>query len=412
MSPRPGSDKICVFEQSGSSRPKTFTLYKPDERSKTQAMKAKILLFIWSLCVVSFAQDADENWLTVKNNKDVELDIQVTELTEEEATFRVRNKTAPYTLPLDKFSKDSQAKIKRWFADRKARLKEEAERKSKPYNVEVLSETATSSAYQTRHFKITCDAKLAKAIVDSFAPQLEGAYSAVADLPLGITPTTTGDRFQFELIAEESQFRILAQSLSKKSVGIYRPDEKKLFASLARMGVIKRGDVYKTPAERTNRPLLHDASLLLLQDYFEQYPPWLLKGIADYVAAGTYAKKTLAFDNQTENLKSLIAKHHGISQDPVPVTHPKDLLKLPPSGWGLGSPRDVDQRTYSSALILHYFTDLAGDPSVLQKYSDALREGKNLETAMKELLGGKDLNTTANAMLAAWKKNGLVVKFD
>lgn len=366
-----------------------------------------------------FAQDTPEpepapeeevDWIDVENDKGIKLEIQIIEIKDERVLFRTKS-GKEYALPVTKFNPDSREIILLYAKDKAAEKEEEHEKATADWRVTARSESAQRSIYTTTHFEIGCDTQLSTNIVSRFTPHMEGAYQGVRSLPLAIVPKARDDLFKIRVLATDDDFRVVVRSrLPSKAVGIYDHSNRTLMLPLSRLNIKRRGDSFVVPESRANPPLVHESTLLVMQDQLESLPPWLVKGAAEYLAAARYEKNQLVFTGHNKNIANHIRTFYGVKDGLIPMLTVDDLLLLNYASWMRGDEATVDKQTYSSLLLFYFFADLDYRGKNLKAYSRAMQQHDRHDDAFKDLLNGRSVEQLTSQLKKALSARGLAVR--
>lgn len=312
------------------------------------------------------------------------------------------------TVSLDKFAEISQKDILGWQAESGGTQQTAG---SGDWNVETISESTEKSIYRTRHFEVNCDSLLSANIVAQFTPILEGTYYALRSLPLGsLRPEPAeGDRFSVGILEDERSFRVLAGRIPDSAVGSYNHSNKELLLPIARIGITKSNGAFSVRPVRRNPGLVHETTLLLLQKDIESLPPWLVKGVAEYLAAADYRDQKLVFQNHNKNIARHLQEVYKISPKAIPVTPFDRLVGLDYPTWTASSEKERQSFTVSSMLAIYFLTELDNQGRNLRSYTSALTSGKEAGDALAQALNGRSFDEFSADMQAALTRQGLTI---
>lgn len=235
------------------------------------------------------------------------------------------------------------------------------------------AQAGRSYIYNSDHFTMRSDVRLAPDLVREYAAVFESTHYALESLPLGLQPEKpSSGRFKVRFFRRHDDFQNAGGDL--EMAAIYLKQSKEILIPLASLGVKIVGEqVPLDPKSFNPTPLKHELTHQLMHNWLDLLPVWFAEGMAEYVSAVPFSDGEFDFTRIDQGIKAHLSSRFGLLPSPpessspgvytIHVLPPAQLMALDYKDWSRARGATAELNYRSAFLLIYYFIHLDGDGS-------------------------------------------------
>ncbi len=270
--------------------------------------------------------------------------------------------------------------------------------------------------YESANYRYTCDVRLAKSVVKSFAVMFEATHLFCRSLPLAIDGGDKTDGKHQILLFEKIEDYMKAGGLPQ-SAGVFIGGKGLVMVPLDSLGVRSVGSRYVLDRDKSSKTLPHELTHQLTPDaYFRTAAlGWFSEGLAEYVAVTPYRSGAFAVKNNYRDIIDYVTAYGDKNKGGRALGNEISLPSL--KTFMLQSYSTFLEQTQlnygGSLLITYYFLQMdgEGDGKRIKEFLKGLRKGKSREEALTVLLDGQTFEELQEKIAKAWSRKGIDLTF-
>lgn len=285
--------------------------------------------------------------------------------------------------------------------------------------VEENKETS-SFVYESTNYRFTCDVRLSKSVVGTFADMFEATRLYCRTLPLSITGGKKADG-KYDILLFETKDSYVEAGGPPSSAGVFLGGKGVVMVPLTSLGVRPVGSGYMRDRDKSDGTLIHEITHQLTPRnyYFAGARGWFSEGIAEYTTATPYRsgrfKVKTNFDDIVEYATAYGKKGtrgRALGEE-IRAPSLKEYMLMSYSDF-TSSRANFN---YGFGLILTtYFLhmDGEGDAARMKGFLKELRKMKwndPPDAALEKLLGGRTFDELEEDVAKAWRRKGVKIHF-
>lgn len=417
--------------------------------------KNPVLVWLGRVCLLCLIVSPVES-RTFTDVKGRKIEAEIVKVGDDVVELKMDNNGKTYEVPFKKLSAEDHTYIEEWQKNQKA-AKEESEevikkvrrsgrgntaalkkehdlkdnyeadwpdRINSGFDVEINSfkeeESTKKFIYHSPNYEFICDVRLSKNVIKKFAALFEATREYCRELPISTMKAhVPGEKFRHKILLFETKESYIKNGGPPKSAGVFmsRGGHGIIMVPLVSLGVKKVGSGYMFDYKGSNSTLPHEITHQLTDgEYFQPGARgWFSEGLAEYVATTPYRSGKYMVRTNLSAIKEYVTEYGKDGRggrnlgDEIQVADLKKYMLQPYSeftgranfNYGLG------------LLITYYYFhwDGEGDRANINAFLQALKEGKQGEEALKELLNGRSWEEMEKAISKAWRSRGVKIKF-
>ena len=180
--------------------------------------------------------------------------------------------------------------------------------------IEVVEEDAEKNRfiYTSMNYRFTCDVRLSKSVVSTFADMFESTYNYCRALPLAITGGQMTDG-KYDILLFETKESYIQAGGPPSSSGVFmsRGKSSVVMVPLTSLGVRKVGSGYMRDRDKSDGTLIHEITHQLTPNaYFSVGSRgWFSEGIAEYTTATPYRYGKFKVKNNFDDIEEYLTAY-------------------------------------------------------------------------------------------------------
>ena len=266
--------------------------------------------------------------------------------------------------------------------------------------------------YQTNSFRIVTFKRHDHTLMTDFTKCLESFPLALRNIPVPLYAPSKKQKGQLRIVGHNEDY--LAAGGAKNTAGYYDGAKNQTIINWTHFS----NDT--TPTRILQEPafdlIIHELTHLSMHNLIWKCQPWLIEGIAEYMAASHIGRGNFDFSRIDHAIRKRIEKHTKPGSISSTALGIRPLISLSSKAW-LKRTAEVDAwealKAYNGALLLsHYY--LNGGTERLNKTRQHFEALHTIQTNIQEkprLILEKDAKKIEISIAEYWKKRGLRIKF-
>lgn len=275
--------------------------------------------------------------------------------------------------------------------------------------------------YHSANYEFICDVPLKKHLVQKFAVLFEGTRELCRVLPIFTKKAhLTGGQFRNKILLFETKNSYYQNGGPPGSGGVFMSGGSRgnvVMVPLTSLGVKKLGSSYTVDYGESNKTLPHELAHQLTDRFYyaKGARGWFSEGLAEYVGVTPYRSGNFSVSKTLRAAKDYATEYgregnggRALGDDINAPGLKKYMLQ------DYGSFTSNSNFNYGLGLLITtYFFEIEGkgDRVAITAFLKALREGKQGEEALKELLQGRTYNELSKDISKGWKSRGVTINF-
>ena len=288
--------------------------------------------------------------------------------------------------------------------------------------IDIVEEDADAKRfiYTSSNYRFTCDVRLSKSVVSTFADMFETTRLYCRALPLAITGGDKHDgKFDILLFAEKENY--IKAGAPPSSAGVFMGGRGVVMVPLVSLGVKKVGSGYMRDRDKSDGTLIHELTHQLTPSVY--YAPgargWFSEGLAEYLTATPYRYGRFKVKNNLDDIVAYATAYGKKNTrgralgDEISAPSLKTYMLMSYSDF-TGSKANFN---YGFGLLIStYFMvlDGEGDAARLKEFLKELRKigrGGDSTKALDKLLDGRSFKELEEDIYKAWKRKRVKIIF-
>lgn len=280
-----------------------------------------------------------------------------------------------------------------------------------PPEMVALADQEGLAAWETSHFVLVCEEKIATARMKEFAQVMESVPRLFRSLSIPLWAPPKGEKAVIRICKDEASF--VAAGGPPGAAGYYHGRQAL---------VLVRGDVLLNPPQgkATQLAVPPDGDLLvhelchLAMHQHGSLPPWLGEGIAEYFSSCHLGKGSYDFSDSRRRIPQHIQKFYPVERYPIlQLPSLNEVIALQSREWVKGNDQAEPEDRYRpyavSLLLAHYYLEGGEERRAelgayfQETLSNRSRENRNFLPTAPEGLEDK--------LVGFWKTKGLHLQF-
>ena len=266
--------------------------------------------------------------------------------------------------------------------------------------------------YQTNSFRLVTFKRHDHTLMTDFTKCLESFPLALRNIPVPLYAPSKKQKGQLRIVGHNEDY--LAAGGAKNTAGYYDGAKNQTIINWTHFS----NDT--TPTRILQEPafdlIIHELTHLSMHNLIWKCQPWLIEGIAEYMAASHIGRGNFDFSRIDHAIRKRIEKHTKPGSISSTALGIRPLISLSSKAW-LKRTAEVDAwealKAYNGALLLsHYY--LNGGTERLNKTRQHFEALHTIQTNIQEkprLILEKDAKKIEISIAEYWKKRGLRIKF-
>ena len=266
--------------------------------------------------------------------------------------------------------------------------------------------------YQTNSFRIVTFKRHDHTLMTDFTKCLESFPLALRNIPVPLYAPSKKQKGQLRIVGHNEDY--LAAGGAKNTAGYYDGAKNQTIINWTHFS----NDT--TPTRILQEPafdlIIHELTHLSMHNLIWKCQPWLIEGIAEYMAASHIGRGNFDFSRIDHAIRKRIEKHTKPGSISSTALGIRPLISLSSKAW-LKRTAEVDAwealKAYNGALLLsHYY--LNGGTERLNKTRQHFEALHTIQTNIQEkprLILENDAKKIEISIAEYWKKRGLRIKF-
>ena len=266
--------------------------------------------------------------------------------------------------------------------------------------------------YQTNSFRIVTFKRHDHTLMTDFTKCLESFPLALRNIPVPLYAPSKKQKGQLLIVGHNEDY--LAAGGAKNTAGYYDGAKNQTIINWTHFS----NDT--TPTRILQEPafdlIIHELTHLSMHNLIWKCQPWLIEGIAEYMAASHIGRGNFDFSRIDHAIRKRIEKHTKPGSISSTALGIRPLISLSSKAW-LKRTAEVDAwealKAYNGALLLsHYY--LNGGTERLNKTRQHFEALHTIQTNIQEkprLILENDAKKIEISIAEYWKKRGLRIKF-
>lgn len=270
--------------------------------------------------------------------------------------------------------------------------------------------------YESANYRYTCDVRLAKAVVKSFAVMFEATHLFCRSLPLAIDGGDKTDGKHQIVLFEKNEDYVKAGGLPG-SAGVFIGGKGLVMVPLDSLGVRAVGNRYILDRDKSSKTLPHELTHQLTPiAYFRTGAMgWFSEGLAEYIAVTPYRSGAFAVKNNHRDIIDYVTAYGDKNKggralgDEISLPSLKTFMLQSYTSF-----LEQAQLNYGGSLLITYYflqMDGDGDGKRIKEFLKSLRKGKSREEVMDVLLDGRTFEELQAQIAKAWSSKGIDFTF-
>ena len=288
--------------------------------------------------------------------------------------------------------------------------------------IAVVEENADSGRfiYESSNYRFTCDVRLSKSVVSTFADMFETTRLYCRALPLAITGGVKHDgKYDILLFAEKENY--IKAGGPPSSAGVFIGGKNIVMVPLTSLGVRKVGSGYMRDRDKSDGTLIHELTHQLTPYVYFNVGArgWFSEGLAEYVTSTPYKSGRFKVKN---NLDDIVAYATGYGKNDTrgralgEKFSAPDLKKFMLMSYEEFAGPNANFNYGLGMVITTYFMvlDGEGDAARLKEFLKEMRKldrGGDSTKAIDKLLDGRTFEELQEDISKAWKRKGIDITF-
>lgn len=287
--------------------------------------------------------------------------------------------------------------------------------------VEENSET-NRFIYTSTNYRFTCDVRLSKSVVSTFADMFESTHAYCRALPLAITGGGMRDG-KYDILLFETRDSYIKAGGPPSSSGVFisRGASSVVMVPLTSLGVRKVGSGYMRDRDKSDGTLIHELTHQLTPSaYFGVGARgWFSEGLAEYTTATPYRNGRFKVKNNFDDIEEYATAYGKKGTrgralgDDIKAPALRDYMLMSYDDFT----GDRANFNYGFGLIITtYFLHLDGDGDAarMKEFLKELRRiGRRGDSskALDKLLDGRTWSELEDDISSAWGRKGIDIEF-
>ncbi|MGB6222070.1 hypothetical protein [Haloferula sp.] len=290
--------------------------------------------------------------------------------------------------------------------------------------ITVVEENAETNRfiYTSTNYRFTCDVRLSKSVVSTFADMFESTHDYCRALPLAITGGGMRDG-KYDILLFETRDSYIKAGGPPSSSGVFMSRGRfgVVMVPLTSLGVRKVGSGYMRDRDKSDGTLIHELTHQLTPGVYFGVGArgWFSEGLAEYTTATPYRNGRFKVKNNFDDIEEYATAYgkngnrgRALGKD-IKAPALRDYMLMSYDDFT----GDRANFNYGFALIITtYFLHLDGDGDAarMKEFLKELRRiGRRGDTtkALDKLLDGRTWNELEDDISSAWGRKGIDITF-
>lgn len=290
--------------------------------------------------------------------------------------------------------------------------------------IEVVMEDAEKNRfiYTSTNYRFTCDVRLSKSVVSTFADMFESTHNYCRALPLAISGGGMRDG-KYDILLFETKGSYIKAGGPPSSSGVFmsRGSSSVVMVPLTSLGVRKVGSGYMRDRDKSDGTLIHELTHQLTPGYYYGIGArgWFSEGLAEYTTSTPYRNGRFKVKNNLDDIEEYATAYgksgtrgRALGKD-IKAPALRDYMLM--SYQDFTGPRA--NFNYGFGLIITtYFLhfDGEGDAARMKEFLKELRRiGRRGDTskALDKLLDGRTWDELEADISKGWGRKGVDITF-
>jgi hypothetical protein len=288
--------------------------------------------------------------------------------------------------------------------------------------IDVVMEDAEKNRfiYTSTNYRFTCDVRLSKSVVSTFADMFESTHNYCRALPLAITGGGMKGG-KYDILLFETKESYVKAGGPPSSSGVFIGGRNIVMVPLTSLGVRKVGSGYMRDRDRSDGTLIHELTHQLSPYvyYAKGARGWFSEGLAEYTTATPYRYGRFKVKNNFDDIKAYATAYGKKGSrgralgEMINAPALRDYMLMSYADF-TGSRANFN---YGFGLIITtYFLHLdgEGDAARMKEFLKGLRRtprGGDTTKALDKLLDGRSWEELENDISEGWGRKGVDITF-
>jgi hypothetical protein len=290
--------------------------------------------------------------------------------------------------------------------------------------IDVVEENSETNRfiYTSTNYRFTCDVRLSKSVVSTFADMFESTHNYCRALPLAITGGGMRDG-KYDILLFETKESYIKAGGPPSSSGVFmsRRGGSVVMVPLTSLGVRPVGSSYMRDRDKSDGTLIHEITHQLTPGaYFAKGARgWFSEGLAEYTTATPYRNGRFKVRNNFDDIEEYATawgkdgSRGRALGDKINAPALRDYMLMSYADFT----GDRANFNYGFGLIITtYFLHLdgEGDAARMKEFLKELRRikrGEDSSKALDKLLDGRTWDELENDISDGWGRKGVDITF-
>ncbi len=276
----------------------------------------------------------------------------------------------------------------------------------------TVEATETGFLYTTTNYRVATSQKIATPLIANFVLSAESVALALKSLPLPLFAPPIKGKPLIQLAHDAESYATAGGSPG--TAGFYNGHTQKV--------LIQWEQLNRTPpaSQLLPRPtfdlLVHELTHLCMHETLWKMEPWLVEGVAEYLAAAHLSQGKFNFTKIDAQIRDHLRRQSGVRGPHLSATNIKLLLQLNSRHWlrrtAVLPPAEALQ-SYTSALLLTHFAFHGGAErrQEVSAHLAALEKVSTTRDPIPTLFPLTEATEIEQKIKAYWSTRGLKLEF-